>query len=274
MSDLDLQKTLETAVDIARDAGALLMDGFSREKRIEKKSSALDWVTQYDKASEELIVWRMRQAFPDHDLVGEEGTNTGNDKAYRWYIDPLDGTVNYAHSYPMFCVSMGLYHGDDPVLGVVYDPLREECFTAITGQGAYLDRPKGGRRLQVSRQTELIAALLMTGFPYDVHTSPNNNLNYVNAFARSAHGIRRAGSAALDACYVAAGRLDGYWELKVYCWDMAAAVIIVQEAGGHVTFLDGRPFRMERHFDVLISNGHLHGQMQAVIDRAKDVVIM
>ncbi|HRN68426.1 MAG TPA: inositol monophosphatase family protein [Promineifilum sp.] len=264
----DQQKTLEIAVGIAREAGALLLDGFGREKRIEKKSSALDWVTQYDKASETLIVERLRQAFPDHALVGEEGTDTGGQGDYRWYIDPLDGTVNYAHGYPMFCVSMGLYHGDDPVLGVIYDPLRQECFTAIAGQGAYLDRPQGSRRLQVSRQTELVAALVMTGFPYDVHTSPENNLNYMSAFVRSAHGIRRSGSAALDAAYVAAGRLDGYWELKVYCWDMSAAVLIVQEAGGRVTFLDGRPFRLERRFDVLISNGHLHEQMQAVVNSA------
>lgn len=266
MDDIDLQKTLEIATGIARDAGALLLDGFGRTKRIEKKSSALDWVTQYDKMSETLIAGRLREAFPDHDLVGEEGTNTDGHKPYRWYIDPLDGTTNYAHGFPVFCVTMGLYRGDDPVLGLVYDPLRQECFTAIAGQGAYLDRPQGGRRLQVSRQTELVAALLATGFPYDVQTNPDNNINYLGAFVPRAHGIRRAGSAALDAAYVAAGRLDGYWELRVHSWDLSAAVLIVQEAGGRVTTLEGRPFRLQPQFDVLISNGHLHDKMQAVID--------
>lgn len=262
----DPHDALATATTIAREAGALLLDGFGRQKRIEKKSSALDWVTEYDKASEELIVRRLRAAFPDHDLVGEEGTDTNRGQGYRWYIDPLDGTVNYAHGFPMFCVSLGLYRGDEPVLGVILDPLRQELFTAIAGQGAYLDRPQGRHRLHVSRETELVAALLATGFPYDVHTSPDNNLDFLGAFTRRAHGIRRAGSAALDAAYVAAGRLDGYWELKVYCWDIAAAVLIVREAGGRVTFLDGRPFRMERRFNILISNGRLHDPMQAVID--------
>jgi len=263
---LDPQASLATAAAIAREAGVLLLDGFGRQKQIERKSSPLDWVTEYDKASEELIVRRLRAAFPDHDLVGEEGTDTGGGRGYRWYIDPLDGTVNFAHGFPMFCVSLGLYHDGEPLLGVVYDPVRQELFSAIAGQGAYLDRPQGRRRLHVSRETELIAALLATGFPYDVHTSADNNLDYFAAFARRAHGIRRAGSAALDTVYVAAGRLDGYWELKVYCWDVAAAVLIVREAGGRVTFLDGRPFHMERRFNVLVSNGHLHDPLQAVID--------
>jgi len=269
MTGFDRQQALVTAIDIAREAGALLMDGFGREKRIERKSSAVDWVTQYDKASEELIVGRLRAAFPDHGLVGEEGTNTGRGDGFRWYIDPLDGTSNYAHNFPMFCVSMGLYHGDDPVLGVIFDPIHAETFTAITGEGAFLDGPRGRRRLQVTAETDLAAGLLATGFPYDVHTSPDNNLNYVNLFTRRAQGIRRAGSAALDVAYVAAGRLDGYWELKVYCWDMSAAILMVQEAGGRVTFLDGRPIRLEHRFDILVSNGALHQPMLNIAAEAR-----
>jgi myo-inositol-1(or 4)-monophosphatase len=266
---IDRRNTLEVAVAIAREAGTLLMEGFGQEIRIEYKSSTVDWVTQYDKASETLIVERLRAAFPEHALVGEEGTNIGEEGGYRWIIDPLDGTTNYAHGYPVFCVSMGLYHGDDPVLGVIYDPVREECFTAIAGEGAYLAGPRGQKRLQVSAETELAAGLLATGFPYDVHTSPDNNLNYVNLFVRRAQGIRRAGSAALDVAYVAAGRLDGYWELKVYCWDMAAAILIVQEAGGHVTFLNNEPIRLDYRFDILVSNNRLHQPMLDTLAEAR-----
>jgi myo-inositol-1(or 4)-monophosphatase len=265
---IDHWNTLEIAVTIAREAGALLMEGFGQETRIEHKSSTLDWVTQYDKASERLIVARLQAAFPEHGVVGEEGTNTGEEDGYRWYIDPLDGTTNYAHGFPVFCVSMGLYHDDDPILGVIYDPVNDECFTAIAGEGAYLSGRLGNKRLQVSTETNLAAGLLATGFPYDVHTSPANNLNYVNLFVRRAQGIRRPGSAALDAAYVAAGRLDGYWELKVYCWDMAAAILLVQEAGGRVSFLNGDPVRLTRRFDVLVSNGPLHRPMLAIIDEA------
>lgn len=265
----DARQALTTAVAIAREAGAMLMDGFGREKEIERKSSAVDWVTQYDRASEELIIERLREAFPDHALVGEEGTNTGDGDGYRWYVDPLDGTNNYAHDFPIFCVSMGLYQGLAPILGVIYDPVLDECFTAIAGEGAWLETAKGRRRLQVSSETELVAALLATGFPYDVHTSPDNNLDYFNAFVLRAQGIRRPGSAALDVAYVAAGRLDGYWELKVYSWDMSAAILMVMEAGGQVTFLDGQPITLERQFNVLASNGRLHPPMLAVIRETK-----
>jgi myo-inositol-1(or 4)-monophosphatase len=266
---LDRQATLATAEAIAREAGALLMEGFGQAKRIERKSSAVDWVTEYDRASEDLIVGRLRAAFPDHALVGEEGTNSGDAGGYRWYVDPLDGTTNYAHNFPTFCVSLGLYHDDEAVLGVIYDPVRDECFTAIAGQGAYLASPRGRRGLRVTDERELMAALVATGFPYDVHTSPDNNLSYLHAFTLSAQGIRRSGSAALDVAYVAAGRLDAYWELKIHCWDMAAAMLIAQEAGGRVTFLDGRPITLERRFNVLVSNDHLHEAMLAVARQAE-----
>lgn len=261
----DRRAALALAVEIASEAGMLLMEGFGQTIHVERKSSAVDWVTQYDKASEKLIVDRLRAAFPDHGLVGEEGTNTGDPADYRWYIDPLDGTTNYAHGFPVFCVSMGLYHGDDPVLGVIHDPSRNETFTAIGGQGAFLDGPRGRRPLRVSAATDLTEALLATGFPYDVHTSVDNNLNYHSLFSRRAQGIRRPGSAALDVAYVAAGRLDGYWEQKVYCWDVSAAVLMVQEAGGQVTFMDGRPFRLEHRFNILVSNRHLHQPMRDII---------
>ncbi|MBP6015199.1 MAG: inositol monophosphatase [Candidatus Promineofilum sp.] len=269
-SDLfDRGQALAVAVAIAREAGALLMDGFGREKRIERKSSALDWVTQFDKASEELIVGRLREAFPDHGLVGEEGTDIGDGQGYRWYVDPLDGTTNYAHEFPVFCVSMSLYYDGAPVLGVIFDPVLNECFTAIAGEGAWLETAKGRQTMRVSKETDFVGALLATGFPYDVHTSAENNLDYFRAFVLRAQGIRRAGSAALDMAYVAAGRLDGYWEFKVFCWDVSAAILMVMEAGGQVTFLDGQPITLERQFNVLASNGHLHPAMLAVIGEAK-----
>ena len=267
--EFDRRQALATAVAIAREAGALLMDGFGREKQIERKSSALDWVTQFDKASEELIVGRLREAFPDHALVGEEGTNIGGADGYRWYVDPLDGTTNYAHDFPVFCVSMSLYDGGQPVLGVIYDPVLDECFTAIIGEGAWLETAKGRQRMHVSKETELVGALLATGFPYDVHTSAENNLDYFSAFVLRAQGLRRPGSAALDMAYVAAGRLDGYWEFKVFSWDVSAAILMVMEAGGQVTFLDGRPIVLERQFNVLASNGRLHPSMLAVIRQTK-----
>ena len=259
------QQTLDTAVAIAREAGALLMDGFGREKEIQTKSSSVDFVTQFDLAAEALILERLRDAFPDHGFVGEEGTDETGAQDYVWYIDSLDGTNNYAHGFPVFCVSLALYDGQQPLVAVVYDPTRDECFTATAGGGAYLLGRDGTQRLGVSRETTLELSLLATGFPYDVHTSPLDNGAYVARFIKHAFGLRRAGSAALDMAYVAAGRLDGYWEFKVSAWDVAAGILLAREAGGTVTHIDGAPLRLDRKFHILASNGHIHEQMLAVI---------
>jgi myo-inositol-1(or 4)-monophosphatase len=268
MNDLDLDAVLATSVAVAREAGALLMDGFGRAKTIDRKSSAVDWVTQFDTAAEALIGRRLRAAFPDHSLVGEEGLAAQGSLPYTWYIDPLDGTTNFAHGFPVFCVSLALWDGDRPLLGVVYDPVLDECFTAVSGQGAHVTTAEGTAPIHVSAETELISGLLATGYPYDVHTSPADNLTYTRAFAKRAQGLRRAGSAALDVVYVAAGRLDGYWELKVHVWDVAAAIAILLEAGGRVTLLDGRPLRLSPMFDMVASNGHLHQAMLDIIAAA------
>jgi myo-inositol-1(or 4)-monophosphatase len=262
---LDRQATLDTAVAIAREAGALLMDGFGREKEIQTKSSSVDFVTQYDLAAEALILERLRAAFPDHGFVGEEGTDETGAQPYVWYIDPLDGTNNYSHGFPVFCVSMALYEGPRPLVGVIYDPTRDECFTATAGGGARLLARGESRQLSVSQEETLGLALLATGFPYDVHTSPLDNGAYVARFIKRAFGLRRAGSAALDMAYVAAGRLDGYWEFKVSAWDVAAGILLVREAGGMATYVDGAPLTLERKFHILASNGRLHEQMLAVI---------
>ena len=262
---LDLNKTLETAVNIAREAGALIMEGFWQDNLIKSKSSSIDWVTEYDEAAEKLISKRLRQAFPDHGQVGEEGAQVSGTGEYTWYIDPIDGTTNYAHGFPIFSVSLGLYAGNEPIVGVVLNPYMDECYTAVTGQGAYLTHAGKRRRLQVSQSETLVKSLLGTGFPYDRFDSPQDNIAEVTAFVKRAHGIRRAGSAALDMAYVAAGRFDGYWEYKLHVWDAAAAVLLVQEAGGRVSFMDGRPYAPEARLNLVVSNGRIHQQMLDVL---------
>jgi len=262
---MDLNFIHDTAVAVAREAGALLLDGFGRDKEIHTKSSAVDFVTQFDVAAEQLITGRLRTAFPDHGLRGEEGTDEGDVQGLTWHIDPLDGTSNFAHGFPVFCVSLALYDGQRPLVGVVYDPTRDECFSAVVGQGARLTDARGARLLRASRAAELVSSLLATGFPYDVHTSSLDNAAYVARFIKRAFGLRRAGSAALDMAYVAAGRLDGYWEFKVNAWDIAAGILLVQEAGGTVTLIDGRPLGFARQMHVVASNGLIHALMLDVI---------
>ncbi len=256
-----LPQVADTAVAIAREVGALLRDGFGREKEITEKATAVDWVTQYDQQAEALIVSRLRAAYPDHTLVGEEGGTTAGSSPYTWHIDPLDGTTNFAHGFPVFCVSLALVEGARPLVGVIVDPMREECFTAVAGQGAWLN----GRRLHVSQAEILLRSLLATGFPYDRHTSDLDNVAQLTRFLKRAHGIRRAGAAALDMAYVAAGRLDGYWEYKLKSYDVAAGVLLVQEAGGQVTEMDGRPVQIAPEMAVVASNGRIHAEMLAVL---------
>jgi len=263
-----LEQYLALGVGCAKEAGALLLEGFDKQKTIDHKSSAVDWVTEYDRASEELIVARLTAAFPEHGLVGEEGSRRKGKDGYAWYVDPLDGTTNYAHQFPMFAVSIALYKDAQPLIGVVYDPLRNELFTAKAGQGAFLTKANGTQRLQVSQAAVLATSLLATGFPYDSHTSPHNNSTELSFFVRKAQGIRRAGSAALDMAYVAAGRLDGYWEFKLFAWDMAAARLIVEEAGGRFTQPDGQPVTMDVQQSACVSNTRIHAEMLAVLAEA------
>ena len=267
--NVDLKGQLNIAVEVAHDAGQLLLEGFEKEKTIDRKSSAVDWVTEYDRASEDLIVKRLIAANPDHGIVGEEGSRKEGSTGYTWYIDPLDATNNYAHSFPIFAVSIGLYLNEEPLVGVVYDPVRADTFTGLRGQGAFLSTPGGSKQLFVSSTNDLNQSLLATGFPYDRQTSRHNNISEVKAFVETAQGIRRPGCAALDMVYVACGRLDGYWEYKLFAWDMAAARLIVEEAGGKFTKPDGNPIIMEEKLSVLASNGHIHDQMLQVLSRAR-----
>jgi myo-inositol-1(or 4)-monophosphatase len=248
------------AAAIALEAGARLREFFSQGVETEYKGDA-DLVTVADRTVEKLILERLGEAFPEHGIFGEEGTRERMDKEFRWYVDPLDGTTNFAHGYPQFCVSMGLEQrpaGTKPdedgtlVAGVIYDPMRDELFTAERGRGAKLN----GRPIMVSSIPALVGALLSTGFPSRKrHASPN--IHFYQEFTLRSHGVRRAGSAALDLAYVACGRVEAFWEFNLNPWDTAAGILLVEEAGGRATDFAGNRFKLDSR-ETLVSNGLLH----------------
>jgi myo-inositol-1(or 4)-monophosphatase len=236
---------------IAREAGALLMDYFHQHLKIEYKGEA-DLVTAADRASEVLIRDRIRKQWPAHDVLGEEQGLSDQGSEYRWYVDPLDGTTNFAHGFPVFCVSMGLEHMGRRIAAVVYDPTRDELFSAEQGKGAQLN----GETIHVSKTATLKESLLATGFPSQKrHKNPN--IYFYHQITLHTHGVRRAGSAALDLCNVASGRFDGFWEFNLNPWDTAAGVLIVEEAGGKVTRFDGSPFVIDSR-ETVASNRLIH----------------
>ena len=249
------------AVDLALKAGALLKEKFNQNYEIHYKGE-INLVTEADKLSEDLIVTTIVRNFPDHGIVSEESPAIIKNGKMRWIIDPLDGTTNYAHRYPVFCVSIALENDGIIVLGVIYDPMREELFTAIRGKGAYLN----DKKLKVSPTKEISCSLLATGFPYDIRSSRDNNLDYFNSMAKKVQAIRRAGAAALDIAYVAAGRFDGFWELKLMPWDMAAGCLMVAEAGGAVSTIFGDRWDITSP-DVLASNGLIQEQMVKIFKK-------
>ena len=251
------------ATEIAREAGAKLREFFAQGVETEYKGD-VDLVTVADRTVEKLIKTRLGETFPDHGIYGEEGTRERMQVEFRWYVDPLDGTTNFAHGFPQFCVSMGLEQrpagkAEDEdgtlVAAVIYDPLRDEIYTAERGQGARLN----GRPIKVSRVPELAEALLSTGFPSRKrHASPN--VHFYQEFTLRSHGVRRAGSAALDLAYVASGRLEAFWEFNLNPWDTAAGILLVEEAGGRVTDFAGNPFKLDSR-EVLASNGLIQGEL-------------
>ncbi len=254
------------AAPIALEAGALLREFYARGVETEYKTD-VDLVTVADRTSEKLLLERLSAAFPDHGIFGEEGTRHRLDQEYRWYVDPLDGTTNFAHGFPVFCVSLGLEHraagvaeGEDGelVAAVLYDPMRDELFAAEKGKGAYLN----GRAIHVSPTPGLGQALLATGFPSrSRHQNPN--IHFYHEITMRSHGVRRAGSAALDLAYVAAGRMDAYWEFRLNPWDTAAGALLVTEAGGTLTRFNGSPFRLDSR-EVLATNGPLERELIAL----------
>jgi myo-inositol-1(or 4)-monophosphatase len=253
---MDYQQEAERA---ARIAGRYQKSRFASSLDIELKGDK-NLVTEVDKESERLIVEHLLARFPDHDIVAEEGDYPRKGSPFRWIIDPVDGTTNYAHGYPWFCASIGLELDGELVAGVIHNPVYDELFTATKGGGAFLN----GQRLSVSPRAPLKNTLLGTGFPYDCATDPANNFASFIAFQKSARGIRRAGAAALDLAYVAAGRLDGFWELKLKPWDVAAGVLMVREAGGMVTTFDGSPYDIFND-RIVASNGLIHDEMVALL---------
>ena len=240
--------------EIAREAGALLMQYFHRRVKIEYKGDA-DLVTEADRSSEKLILERIRSIWPSHEVIGEEGARIETGGDYRWYVDPLDGTTNFAHSVPVFCVSLGLAFRGQRHAGVLYDPTRDELFAAERGKGAFLN----GQKIEVSNTAQLKQSLVSTGFPsHKRHKNPN--IYFYHQLTLRSHGVRRAGSAALDLASVACGRYDGFWEFNLNAWDTAAGTLIVEEAGGKVSGFKGEPFAITDR-DVVASNGLIHAEL-------------
>jgi myo-inositol-1(or 4)-monophosphatase len=253
-------RLLATAIDIVLRAGAIQMEYFDRDFAVSKKGD-IDLVTEVDVAVERMCRAVLAERFPTHSILAEElGSSAGETPEYCWVFDPIDGTTNYAHGFPVFCSALALEIHGRVEIGAVYDPTRRELFTAERGGGAYLN----GRRLKVSGVERLIDAVLVTGFPYDVHENGDDIIGMFGTFIRRAQAVRRLGSAALDLCYVAAGRLDGFWEERLRPWDVAAASLLVEEAGGTVTGMDGGPFN-SRFGHVVASNGPLQDAMVGTI---------
>jgi myo-inositol-1(or 4)-monophosphatase len=267
-SEAQLAGVVSRVTGIAREAGATLKEFFASGVETEYKGD-VDLVTVADRTVEKLIRGRLGEAFPEHGIYGEEGTRERLEGEYRWYVDPLDGTTNFAHGFPQFCVSLGLEHrqvgtqADQDgalVAGVIYDPMRDELYTAERGGGAWLN----GRRIKVSSVPVLAESLVATGFPSRKrHKSPN--VHFYHEFTLRSHGVRRAGSAALDLAYVAAGRMEAFWEFNLNPWDTAAGILLVSEAGGKVTGFSGEPYKLDSR-EILASNGLIHDELVGLFE--------
>jgi myo-inositol-1(or 4)-monophosphatase len=249
---------LEAAVEIAREAGRILCEEFQRPLEIAYKGEA-DLVTQADKRSEAAIVSRLKEYFPEHAVAAEEGSGRESGSEFRWHVDPLDGTTNFAHGYPCFSVSIALARGETLLAGVVFNPFYDELFAAARGEGATLN----GTRIGVSQTPSLAASLLCTGFPVKKRGQAHANIEYYRDFTLKSHGVRRDGSAALDLACVAAGRFDAFWEFGLNKWDTAAGVLLVEEAGGRVSDFEGRPYTLGGPV-ILATNGLIHEEVRSV----------
>ena len=252
MMDEELKRIALKAV---REAGAILMKYFGKAQSIDYKGE-INLVTEVDRQSEEAILSIIKDSYPDHRILAEETGDSGESSSFKWIIDPLDGTTNYAHGYPCFSVSLAIEQEGEVIYGAVYDPVREELFIAEKGKGAYLN----GKALKVSSTQNLNHSLLCTGFPYDVRDDINGNLINFRSFLLKAQAVRRDGSAALDLCHTAAGRFDGFWEQKLFPWDVAAGSLLVIEAGGKLTNFKGENFSIYTK-EIVASNGIIHHQM-------------
>ena len=264
--DIPAHPTLQEVEKMARGAGEILRQGFSLRPGIENKvqvkyKGEIDLVTEIDHRSEAYLINEIRQRHPDHSINAEESGKLSGDACCTWYIDPLDGTVNYAHGIPLFAVSLGYAEAGVPLLGAVYNPISEECYTAERGKGAWLN----GLPLRVGSASTLIQSLLVTGFPYDIKTTSRNNLELYSRLSLASQGVRRLGTAAIDLCYLAAGRVDGYWEMSIMAYDVAAGGLIAAEAGAVVSNVYGNPDYLSPPNSILAANPAIHAQLLAVI---------
>ncbi|HUN66554.1 MAG TPA: inositol monophosphatase family protein [Bacteroidota bacterium] len=253
---------LAIAIEAARTAGKFLRQNVGKIRSIQLKGGeSKNLVTEIDKRSEEMIISLLKRHYPGHEILAEEGgmQKTGNSD-YRWVIDPLDGTTNFTHGFPVYCVSIGLERRGEVILGVIYDPNHDELFTAEKGKGAFLN----GKQIRVSAGATLERGMLVTGFPYNIAENPNRAIERFISFLMKAQAVRRMGSAAIDLAYVAAGRYEGFWEVDLNPWDMAAGTLLVTEAGGKVTSFDGGDFSIYRK-DIIASNGLVHEEMLALL---------
>ncbi len=260
MTDHDPRPLRDAAAALAREAGAILREGHGRTHAPEHKGR-IDLVTAYDRRSERIVIEGLRRRFPDHAILAEEsGAHAGAGAAVRWIVDPLDGTTNFAHNYPFFAVSIAAEVEGRLAAGVVYDPIRDELFAAAAGHGA----TRNDEPIRVSDIARVEDALLVTGFPYDVREHPERSLPHFAAFLGRAQAVRRDGSAALNLSYLACGRFDGFWELQLSPWDVAAGTLLVREAGGMVTAYDGGESRLDGR-QILASNGRIHDEMRGIL---------
>lgn len=258
-----MRKFRKVATEAALGAGELLVKNLDKIKKVDRKG-VVNLVTDIDRKSELLIHKILKSHFPHHSFFAEEEVREKTASDYLWTIDPLDGTTNYAHGFPVFCVNLSLLKRGEVVMGLTYNPMLEEMFYAEKGAGAFLNR----RRIHISKTAELNDSLLATGFPYDLRESEDNNLDYFSSFVLKAQAVRRAGSAALDLAYTACGRFDGFWEFKLGAWDVSAGCLLVNESGGKVTNFKGAEVDIFKG-EVLASNGKIHDQMLRVLRETK-----
>jgi myo-inositol-1(or 4)-monophosphatase len=262
--------TLTEIEDLARKAGEILLRGYNPQPgqgshlHIDHKGE-IDLVTDVDRRSEAFILDYINRHYPDHRVIAEESGHHAGNGCCVWYVDPLDGTINYAHGVPLFAVSIGYQEDGELKYGVVYDPIHAECFSAEKGNGAHLN----GAPLRVSNRHELLESLLVTGFPYDIRTNPVNNLDHYAQLSLVSQGVRRLGAAALDLCYVAAGRLDGFWEIRISSWDVTAGALIAQEAGALVTNMDGGTDFLSDPPSILVANPQLHAKILEILRKPR-----
>ena len=258
-----MNEYLAAAEKAARTAGDYLSRRFHDPLKVEKKGD-INLVTEADRESEGIIKKTILKEYPDHRLLAEEGEKSVTDSEYLWVVDPLDGTTNYAHGFPVYCVSIALLKKGEIIASCIFNPNLDECFTGIKGEGAFLN----GRSIKVSKEAELGESLLATGFPYDIRESDDDNIKEFTAFAKSARAVRRAGSAALDLAYVACGRFDGFWESKLSPWDLAAGILLVTEAGGKASSFEGGDCDIFTG-EALATNGQIHSQMIEILSRIR-----